>query len=607
MPHVANLHDFVQGMAVSLAEDGLLVVEIHYAEIISRELHYDSIYHEHLSYLSVKPLIRFFKKHDMEIFDVKEVETHGGSIRVFIKKASSKRSICKSVNVFVKNEIKNGLSKTKTYLDFAKKIESNKSELTKMLTLIKKDNKKIVGYGAPAKGNTLLNFFGINNSILDYIVDDSPYKQGLYTPGTHIPVVSASYLKKDKPDCVLILAWNYADALIKKMDWLKKEGVSFIIPAPKPTLIKTATGTNTKMKTVKNKKPSDLDLIYRGLKKEVKLLEGKTLLISGGSGFLGNYFNATIYLLNKKYLKKPCHVISIDNYITGTRKNFIADLEKDKNFTFLHHDVRLPLNINQKIDYIIHAAGLASPVYYKKYPLETIESAILGAKNLLELARVSKTKSFLFFSSSEIYGDPEPQSVPTPETYHGKVSSIGPRACYDESKRLAETFCITYNQVYGVPIKIVRPFNVYGPGMKYDDRRVIPTFLYEGLRGHNLPVHDRGVQTRTFCYISDAIIGFFKVLLKGRNGEVYNIGNDKPELGMYELAVIISGLLKNNVQPRRKSYPKDYPAGEPQRRCPDITKAKRELEFKPQIDLDEGLSRTIRWFKKEYQDLLLKK
>jgi|GEM_PF-71151 UDP-glucuronate decarboxylase len=605
--HINDLDQLTKSVFSVLKDEGVFTIEFPYLINFLKDNLFDTIYHEHLSYLSIRPLISFFKKHGMEIFDVKQVETHGGSIRVFVKKTSGKQPVCKSVNIFVNNEIKNGLSETRTYLNFAKKIESNKDELVKMLATIKKSGKKIVGYGAPAKGNTLLNYFRVDSSVLDYIVDDSPYKQGLYTPGTHIPVVPASYLKKDRPDYVLILAWNYAAALIKKMDELKKEGVGFIIPAPKPTLIKTILKTAKKVKVARTKKPSDLDLIYRGLKDEVKLLEGKTLLISGGSGFIGNYVNATIYYLNKKVLKKPCQVITIDNYITGSRKNYLADIEKDKNFTFLHHDVRLPLNINQKIDYIIHAAGLASPVYYKKYPLETIESAILGAKNLLELARVAKTKSFLFFSSSEIYGDPEPQSVPTPETYHGKVSSIGPRACYDESKRLAETFCITYNQVYGVPIKIVRPFNVYGPGMKYDDRRVIPTFLYEGLRGHSLPVHDRGVQTRTFCYISDAVIGFFKVLLKGRNGEVYNIGNDKPELGMYELAVIIAGLLKNNVQPRRKSYPKDYPAGEPQRRCPDIAKAEKELEFKPRIGLDEGLSRTIKWFKEEYKDLLLKK
>lgn len=345
---------------------------------------------------------------------------------------------------------------------------------------------------------------------------------------------------------------------------------------------------------------NDLKISLEDIKKEAKLLEGKTVLISGGSGFIGSYIVALIYLLNKTVLKEKCKVISLDNYITSSKKNFILDI-KDDNFQFLHHDVRLPVPIDAKIDFIIHAAGLASPFYYKKYPLETIESAILGAKNLLELARINKVESFLFFSSSEIYGDPDSSAIPTPETYAGRVSSVGPRSCYDESKRLAETLCITYNQLYKVPIRIVRPFNIYGPGMKHTDYRVMPTFLYNGLRGKNLPVHDRGIQTRTFCYITDGLTSIFKVLLSGRSGEVYNIGNDTPELSMYELASIICEQLNNGAKPRRKSYPASYPAGEPQRRCPDLTKIKTELNYIPRVDLKTGITKSINWFKSEYK------
>ncbi len=342
-----------------------------------------------------------------------------------------------------------------------------------------------------------------------------------------------------------------------------------------------------------------LDTIVGEIKEEAKALEGKTILISGGSGFIGSYINAVLYLLNKKVFKNKCKVISIDNYITGSKKNFLLNI-KDKNFQFRDGDIRLPVITNEKIDYIIHAAGLASPFYYKKYPLETIESAVMGAKNLLELARITKPVSFLFFSSSEIYGDPDPKSVPTPETYAGHVSSIGPRACYDESKRLTETLCITYHQIYGIPVKIVRPFNIYGPGMKHIDYRVIPTFIYNGLRGKDLPVHDKGVQTRTFCYITDAIVAILKVLISGKAGEVYNIGNDKPEIGMFELAQIIAEMIGNGSKPRRKNYPPGYPAGEPQRRCPDLTKIKVQLNYEPKIDLKTGLKQTVKWFKQNY-------
>ncbi len=343
----------------------------------------------------------------------------------------------------------------------------------------------------------------------------------------------------------------------------------------------------------------DLASVIADIRVEAKKLEGKTVIISGGSGFLGSYINAILYLLNKKVLKRKCHVISLDNYITGFRKNFLVDI-KDKNFRFLQYDVRLPFTLNEKADFIIHAAGLASPYYYKKYPLETIESAILGAKNLLELARITRAESFLFFSSSEIYGDPDAKSVPTPETYAGHVSSIGPRACYDESKRLAETLSLTYHQLFNVPIKIIRPFNIYGPGMRHTDYRVIPTFLYYGLKGKNLPVHDKGNQTRTFCYVTDAMTAIFKVLLSGKPGQVYNIGNDAPEVTMYELATMICDLIGNGAKPRRKSYPSSYPAGEPQRRCPDLTKIKTTLNFTPKIDLKLGLKKSIDWFKSEY-------
>lgn len=345
---------------------------------------------------------------------------------------------------------------------------------------------------------------------------------------------------------------------------------------------------------------NDLNSVVDQIKDEAKALEGKTILISGGSGFIGSYINAVLYLLNKNILKEKCSVISLDNYITGSRKNFLLDI-KDKNFQFMDGDVRLPIITNQKIDYVIHAAGLASPFYYKKFPLETIESAILGSKNLLELSRVSKPESFLFFSSSEIYGDPDTDAVPTPETYAGHVSSVGPRACYDESKRLSETICMVYNQIYNIPIKIVRPFNIYGPGMKHTDYRVVPTFVYNGLRGKNLPVHDKGIQTRTFCYITDALVAIFKVLISGKPGEVYNIGNDKPEISMFELAQIIANLLGNGIKPQRKNYPDNYPAGEPQRRCPDLNKIKTELNFIPQVDLQTGLKRTIDWFKHSYK------
>ena len=593
--HVNDLDELTRAAKIILKPNGVFVIEAPYLiDFIEKNL-FDLVYHEHLSYLAIKPLDFFFKKHGMKIFDVIRTSSHGGSIRVFVKKIDGKNPLNPSVANFIEEETLKGLGEEKTYLDFAKKIEKNKKELLDLLKDIKNRGKTIVGYGAPAKGNTLLNYFNITTKVLDYIIDDSPLKQGLFTPGTHIPVYSSQKMNKGKiPDYIFILAWNFAQPIMEKLSLFSEQGGKFIVPVPTPKIVQD--------KTVifKSIVDEDIDNIIIGLGKDALKLSGKTVLISGGSGFLGSYINHTINRLNEEVLKEKCKVISIDNYITGSEKqNFLGSIES-KYFEFIFQDVRIPMIIKNKVDYVIHAAGLASPYYYQKFPLETIESAVIGAKNLLELARSKGVKGFLFFSSSEIYGDPDSKHVPTPETYAGHVSSIGPRACYDESKRLGETLCLVYHQQFGVPIKIVRPFNIYGPGMKPNDYRVIPTFLYHGLREEALPVHDKGEQTRTFCYISDGIIGFLKVLLSGKPGEVYNIGNDKPEITMENLAEAVVKILDNKSSVRKISYPSSYPAGEPQRRCPDLSKAKKDLKYIPQMDLETGLKRTISWYRSKY-------
>lgn len=338
----------------------------------------------------------------------------------------------------------------------------------------------------------------------------------------------------------------------------------------------------------------DINTITEAIAPEAAPLAGKTLLISGGAGFLGRYFLDVFRALNARVLAQPVRVISVDNYITGERDG-VFGVNDDPHVLSLWADVTQPLPVREPVHFIIHAAGLASPVYYQRYPLETIESAVTGAKNLLELGRKNPLESFLLFSSSEIYGDPDSQSVPTPETYCGNVSSIGPRACYDESKRLAETLSLVYHQQFGTPVRIVRPFNVYGPGMKPDDRRVIPTFALKTLRGEMLPVHGDGHQTRTFCYITDATVGFLKALLRGTAGQAYNIGNDDLEVSMGTLADLFVSLLPTGARVERIPYPDTYPAGEPQRRAPDLTRARTELGYAPRVPLRDGVRRCLQW------------
>lgn len=339
----------------------------------------------------------------------------------------------------------------------------------------------------------------------------------------------------------------------------------------------------------------ELSALAKNLEPVTHHLEGKTILINGAGGFLGNYFVGVLQHLNRERFKEPVHIIALDNFITGVKDSPFFDLE-DPNLEFIGHDVRLPYETEDEIDYIMHAAGIASPVFYAKYPMETIAATIDGLKNTLELARIKKPKAVVYFSSSEIYGDPTPDAIPTPEDYRGSVSCTGLRACYDESKRLGETIATIYHRLHDVPVMIIRPFNVYGPGMKIDDQRVLPNFLNAAIDGKTIEIHNRGEQTRTFAYATDAVNGFFRVLLLGRPGEAYNIGSNDDEISMYNLAKKVEEVHGKPLDIKLADYPTGYPVGDPNRRSPDLTKARTELEYKTNVSLDDGIERMFKWY-----------
>ncbi len=344
---------------------------------------------------------------------------------------------------------------------------------------------------------------------------------------------------------------------------------------------------------------SDIAEIVKRLGASADLLAGKTMLLTGGRGFLGRYFQAVVEDLNRGRLKSdPCQLLLLDNLITA------GDLGKEpvkgKNTTFIEHDVIKPFKYRKKIHYVIHAAGIASPFYYRAYPLNALDVAIQGTRNMLELAQKNNAR-FTFFSSSEIYGDPDPRHIPIPESYRGNVSSQGPRACYDESKRVGETLCYIYHDSFGVAANAIRPFNVFGPGMQATDYRVLPNFAHQVKIGAPLNIYGTGQQTRTFCYVTDAIVGFMLVFLRGVPGEAYNIGNPKPELSVLDLAKRIENVLGRNIDYRVIEHPDSYPADEPNRRCPDIRKAQLQLEYIPQVDFDEGLRRFLDWTDANYE------
>ncbi len=334
----------------------------------------------------------------------------------------------------------------------------------------------------------------------------------------------------------------------------------------------------------------DIDTIIKFTKNLKKKFEGKNILITGGNGFLGKYFIEYFRRINKE-IKKPINLTVLD--ISFNKNKY------EKNIRLIKKDVSKTFRSNEKYDFIIHAAGIASPFYYRKSPIETVEVTVEGIKNCLELAKKSKAK-LIYFSSSEIYGDPLKDNIPTKENYNGNVSSLGPRACYDESKRLGETLCWIYSNYYKINTNIIRPFNIYGPGMKQNDYRIFPNFASNSLNKKKLNVYGNGNQTRTYCYISDAIEGFLRVIAIGKSGEAYNIGNDKPEISIVEVLQKFKKMNKR-LDFKKINYPKAYPADEPQRRCPDLSKARKQLNYNPKIEIDHGLRLFYDWAKKNYK------
>lgn len=351
----------------------------------------------------------------------------------------------------------------------------------------------------------------------------------------------------------------------------------------------------------------DLGYINQCLADELTSLAGKRLLITGGGGFLGYYLVQAITFWNVSHdTTQAISVTVYDNFIRGTA-GWLQRLGERGAVTVIPHDIRNPLPANiPDFHFIIHAASIASPTYYRLHPIETMDANINGLRYLLDYARKRKetttpVEGILFFSTSEIYGNPSPENIPTPETYHGLVSSTGPRSCYDESKRYGETLCVNFCRQYDLPIKMARPFNNYGPGLKITDKRVLADFARDVLLGNDIVLLSDGSPTRTFCYIADAIVGYYKVLVNGRKGEAYNIGVEEPEISMADVAEgvvtqarTLFGYSGHVI--RKASEDQGYLIDNPQRRCPIVRKAREDIGYMPSIALNEGLRRMLLWY-----------
>ncbi len=351
---------------------------------------------------------------------------------------------------------------------------------------------------------------------------------------------------------------------------------------------------------------SDLTDIVSRLEKEFLEMEGDTLLCVGGAGFLGYYLVQSILFYNETKAKKPIQLFVFDNYIRGIPE-WLKNCAEKPHIVLKNHDITHPLpDDSPDYDWIIHAASIASPIFYRRHPIETMDANVEGLRNLLnysknQAAREKSVSGFLFFSTSEIYGDPTPDAIPTPETYRGLVSCTGPRACYDESKRYGETLCVNFAQQHQIPVTIARPFNNFGPGLKISDRRVIPDFARNIFEGEDIVLLSDGSPTRTFCYIADAITGYYKTLVNGTPGEPYNIGVEKPEISMYELAEKMAqlgrehfGYTGNVIKQKSTDY--NYLVDNPNRRCPIIKKAIENIGYRPKWTIDDALLKTMIWY-----------
>lgn len=347
----------------------------------------------------------------------------------------------------------------------------------------------------------------------------------------------------------------------------------------------------------------DCDYTWKGLSvRECEKLSGATILITGCGGFLGYYF---MHFFQQKacelHLKK---VIALDNFMLGYPA-WMKKLQNDPLFDIQKFDI-----ISDRIeniagadhaDFIIHMASIASPMFYRQFPIETLDANIWGLRSLLEFYKNKSIKGFLFYSSSELYGNPDSSHVPTSEDYYGYVCATGPRACYDESKRFGETMCMLFAQKYGMPIGVARPFNNYGPGMRINDKRVPADFALAIKEGRDIQILSNGSPTRTFCYIADAINGYLKILLHG-SYDFFNIGIESPEISISQLAEIYVEAGKEIFGYEGKidyaiSNDSEYLTNNPQRRCPNIDKARRVLNYSPSISVANGVRRFLQFIK----------
>lgn len=334
---------------------------------------------------------------------------------------------------------------------------------------------------------------------------------------------------------------------------------------------------------------------------EKSLFQNKIILTTGFAGSLGYLLLSFLKIYRSELgIKK---IYGIDNYIFGKPK-WLEEFAADENIQLIEADITTcDLTMVEDASLILHMASLASPVYYRLHPIETIDADVIGLRRLLDFFKNRNIYDLLFFSTSEIYGNPPADQIPTKEEYFGYVNPAGPRACYDESKRFGETLCYNYSNQYNMPITIIRPFNSFGPGLRVNDLRVVADFALNVINNEDIIIYSNGKVTRTFCYGADTVTGILKCALYGKF-DTFNIGYDKDEMSIAALAKIYQEAgeecFSYHKEIRYKVHEDaDYLTDNPQRRCPDIAKAKRLLDYHPEFSTKEGVSRYLEFLRTE--------
>jgi len=321
--------------------------------------------------------------------------------------------------------------------------------------------------------------------------------------------------------------------------------------------------------------------ICKSLNDKLDLLRGTKILVTGSKGFLGSTIVSFLeFLNNEKFDKRDCiKIIAIDYEDFDICNSLIEFIPEGT------------------LDYIINCAGIASPKKYLKSPLKTLNVSYVGTKNIFDLAMFRKTKSIIVFSSSEIYGTPPSQCIPTDENYVGSVDTFGNRSCYDIGKTVLETLSYVYYNNYNIPVNVLRPFNLYGPLMDLNDGRIIPNICKAMIDGTDFSVYGSGEQTRTYCYVADALVYFFEILLSQKFGEIYNVGSEDEELSALHIAEKAYSIIQPSTSKFIiNSYPADYPEQEPQRRCPNISKVKALSGYAPSYSFKKGFKACYNYF-----------